>query len=1151
MAIMLKEEKDFKKRIFKKLISTFNGVDCIKDLKESVFENKKDFNLKINNVVGFAGNILLSNLLEREKSSLVVVPTDLEMQKTFSFLKQISELGLIPKVCMFPDTGAAPYERIPRPPELSAEQLNVLYNVLFEDCVIIATPQAICNPVISPRNLEEFSFSISVNEEQSIETLIQKLVCMGYRNCNVVDRVGEFRRKGGILDVFSAAHPYPVRIELFDTEVESIRFFSPVSQLSIEKTDLAMMIPVHHFTCSIDEKEKVEKFIESKIENDPKISSDAVEQDLEIIKQKNSILNHLYYLPIARDEEYSIVDYLSDYSTVIIEDSNRVFDSINATFKEAEEVHGLELEKKEVVSIDLFSSYSKLKKKITEYPRIIEINQNPSNYPSEDQYAIHMEEVYSPIAGDFKATIKQYLKNDGFLFIATKQPKRVIEILDSFGFNSLNSNIEIEDLYMDKGFYLPDRKFALMTDREIFGWKRPHTHFKKFREGTPIKSVDDLAMGDVLVHYSYGIGVYRGLKLLDGPEKKPKEFLLMEYNGGDQLFVPPERLHMVNKYIGDSQNMKLSSLGTTEWERTKKKAKKGIEAIAEELVALYAKKEATRGYEFGKDTPWQKEMETIFPYDETPDQVTSINDVKQDMESDKVMDRIVTGDVGYGKTEVAIRAAFKALMEGFQVALLVPTTILANQHYETFKDRYAPFPIEIVQMSRLVHAKKIKDNIKDISEGKADLVIGTHRLLSKDMNFKKLGLLIIDEEHKFGVKHKEKIRMLKENVDVLTLTATPIPRTLSMAMSGVRSISRIDTSPEGRKPVKTYVLQDNEEVIKNAIKFELSRGGQVYFVHNRISDIMEVKERLKNLFPNVKIGVGHGRMSGDSIDRVITQFLQGELNLLLCTTIIESGIDIPTVNTLIVDNSDRLGLAQMYQLRGRVGRSNRRAYAYFFYPSNKALSQKSSSRLKAMQNFVELGSGLKIAMRDLEIRGAGNFLGTSQSGHLQSVGYHMYVKLLKDAVEKSNNPTKEYISDDLPDFPITGFIPEEFIRDEAERLSIYQELTRTKKEKELKKLVKEYADRFGKAPKQMEEFYKNLHLRILCYGKGMKEVKLDRNLIFFYFLEKSERFKITTTCLSSLCQKFGNNVHFYGGYLTVRKEDMEFNTVIREVMKCF
>ncbi len=1145
---MKTEKNQISQKTFDEIASCFDHLPYLKTIHK---HPSNPFSIQINNVVGSSSYLVILQLLTSFKNLLIIAPSDLEMQKIHTFLKQFPSTYLSSPVSRYPDTGAAPYERIPSPSDVSAEQISVLFDLINHSRIIVTTPQALCSPTISPKNLHDSVVPIQIGDCVDLESFTRKLLAMGYRPANVVEHVGEFRRKGGIFDVFSSAHDSPIRIEMFDDQVESIRYFDSTSQLSIEKTDLVFMIPTTHYVCIEEEKQKAHKYIADAIQQKKSLSSEEIEKDLEVLSQNDSILLHSYYFPISRKREYTLMDHISENTRIVFLHVNQVCQAIDGIFHEAREVHALELEKKEVISISFDSIYKEIVQKIWDHPFRLELNPEPSSIEKKDSYSFPTEEVNAPILGDFKMILKQYLQHQGKVFVATRQPKRAIEIFESFGFTSLSHDLQIEDLYMDTGFYLPSKKLALLTDREIFGWKQPHKHYKKFREGLPIKSIEDLKIGDLLVHYSYGIGIYKGLSVLDGPEKKPKEFLLMEYKNGDELYIPPERIHMVNKYVGDSQHIPLSSLGTMEWQKTKQKAKKGIELIAQELVDLYAKKNAAQGHAFGKDTPWQTEMESIFPYEETPDQMRTIEEVKHDMESISIMDRIVTGDVGYGKTEIAIRAAFKAILDGYQVALLVPTTILANQHYETFKERYAPFPIRIAQASRLVSPKQLNQNLTDLKNGQIDLLIGTHRLLSKDVDFQNLGLLIIDEEHKFGVRHKEMIRMIRENVDVLTLSATPIPRTLSMALSGVRSISKIDTSPEGRKPVKTYVMPDDPEVLQNAIQFELSRGGQVYYVHNRIQGIMDLKDALQKKMPTLRIGVGHGKMSGEQIDSVITQFLQGDLDLLLCTTIIESGIDIPTVNTLIVDHADALGLAQMYQLRGRVGRSHRRAYAYFFYPKKATLSQKSISRLQAMQNFIELGSGLKIAMRDLEIRGAGTFLGTSQSGHLHSVGYHMYVQFLKEAIERQKEPDKQKEPDWFPEFPITGYIPNDLIRDEGERFAMYRELTQATTKEEIDLLMVQYQDQFGNPPPPMIELYENLKLRLICFEKGMKNVKLERNLLFFHFQEESKRFSISANNLSCLCQKFGRRIHFYEGYFTVQKNQDEFNTVIREVMSCF
>jgi len=1126
----------------------FADLDLVKKWKKISEKNKIT---KIYNVFGSAASILISSLLEPNKMTLIVVKGEGELQKLYANLWDLLDPQLRQSMIIYPDSSIVPYEKISSSRDVLGEQVNVLFELIQNPKIVIATVRALFNPVIDRETLLENCLKLKIDDVVNVERLMSQIGNMGYHSEQTVEQVGELRLKGGLLDIFSPTNQNPVRIEFFGNQVSSIRFFDPITQLSVEKAQVCYIVPFSQIILSSVRKqdivEKVEKFL-TKHNIEP---SESIKSDLEKIRDGIFFSGIEHYLPFSRNSEVTIIDYFDSYSTLFQINSPDLNDAIKSYKIESFEIYAIEKEKREIINLPFSTFFEDFHKKINAFAKTVCLESSPVSTDLSDKFTLPIRSVESPVTGDFKTIFNQYLAHDGNICIATKQKQRVTEIITNLGFEAHGEKILVFDSYLSEGFYFPSQKIALMTDRELFGWKRPHKHFRRFREGIPIQSIEDLKLGDVLVHYSYGIGIYRGLAVVKDQEGKEKEFLVMEYAREDKLYVPPERINMVNKYIGDAQNITLSSLGTAEWEKIRERARKGAEEMAKELLRLYAKRETSKGLAFSIDSTWQKEMESAFPYEETPDQMAAIHEVKLDMESNKIMDRIVTGDVGYGKTEVAIRAAFKAITDGYQVALLVPTTILANQHFETFKERFAPFPIEIAHLSRMVSPNKQKQYIKQIKEGKVELVIGTHRVLSQDIQFKNLGLLIIDEEHKFGVRHKELICKLKENVDLLTLSATPIPRTLSMAISGIKEISRIDTSPEGRKPVKTYVMPYEDEAIVNAVKFELARGGQIYYVHNKIKDIHHVKDHLLALCPELKIGIAHGQMNGDEIDQVITEFLEGEIQLLLCTTIIESGIDIPTVNTIIIDDSDRLGLAQMYQLRGRVGRSTRRAYAYFFYPVQKGITKTALFRLDAIREFVELGSGLKIALRDLEIRGAGNFLGSEQSGHLKSVGYHLYVQLLKEAIEDAKfekDRTQEPVI--FPEFPITGFIPSHFIKDEGERLSIYQQLVSAKSKKELLQLEDEFVDKYGHPPKELQEFYRNLDLRILAYEKGLSSVKVEENLVNFNFKSQSNRFNISVDHISNLVREFGKRIRFKPDSIIIRKETLELDDIIRGVMEC-
>ena len=621
---------------------------------------------------------------------------------------------------------------------------------------------------------------------------------------------------------------------------------------------------------------------------------------------------------------------------------------------------------------------------------------------------------------------------------------------------------------LSKGFEYSDIKFAVFSLSELTGEQGLKRRKKRVKKGKAIESFTDLKVGDYVVHESHGIGVYRGLENIsvDGINK---DYLKISYRGGSNLFVPVNQMDLVQKYIGsDGARPKLSKLGGPDWGKMKSKVRAAVAILAEDLVEVYAKRQAAEGFKYSPDTTWQREFEESFDYTETDDQLNAIEDIKRDMESGKVMDRLVCGDVGYGKTEVAIRAAFKTVQDGKQVAYLVPTTILAQQHYSTFTKRMAAYPVQIELLNRFRTASEQKQTLKNLETGMADIVIGTHRLLSKDVKFKDLGLIIVDEEQRFGVAHKEKLKRIKENVNVLTLTATPIPRTLHMSLSGIRDMSLLEEPPEERLPVQTFVMESNEQSVRDAIHRELARGGQVYYLHNRIDNIYEAAARIQKLVPEARVQYAHGRMSERELEGIMEEFIDGDTDVLVCTTIIETGLDIPNVNTIIIQDADRMGLSQLYQLRGRVGRSNRTSYAYFMYRRDKVLQEVAEKRLQTIREFTEFGSGFKIAMRDLEIRGAGSLLGAEQHGHMETVGYDMYCKLLDEAVCKLKGVDRSESFETTIDISVNAYIPGYYIENEEQRLEIYKKISLIDSQESFYDIQEEIEDRFGTMPKSVQ-----------------------------------------------------------------------------------
>lgn len=686
-----------------------------------------------------------------------------------------------------------------------------------------------------------------------------------------------------------------------------------------------------------------------------------------------------------------------------------------------------------------------------------------------------------------------------------------------------SSQVFITPASINGGFEYTQLKLIVISDKEIFGVGKKKAKKLKKKDPDKIINLADLKVNDYVVHENHGIGIYEGIEQLNIQGVK-KDYLTIRYKGEDKLYVPIDQLNLIQKYIGaDGARPKINKLSSTEWVRTKERAKKAVENMAQDLLELYAKRESYKGFAFSKDGEWQRQFEDMFPYEETEGQLRSIQEIKRDMERTKPMDRLLCGDVGYGKTEVALRAAFKAVMDSKQVAFLVPTTILAQQHYNTIKERFANFPVRIDMLSRFRSKAEQKLIIENIKNGVIDIIIGTHRLLSKDVVFKDLGLLIIDEEQRFGVKHKETLKKIKETVDVLTLSATPIPRTLHMSLSGIRDMSVIEDPPEERYPVQTYVVEYNEQMIRDAILKELARGGQVYFVYNRVENIEKMAASLQKLVPEARFGIGHGQMSEKELEKVMISFLEKEIDVLVCTTIIETGLDIANVNTIIIFDADKMGLSQLYQLRGRVGRSNRIAYSYFVYEKNKVLSEVAEKRLRAIKEFTEFGSGFKIAMRDLEIRGAGNLLGTEQHGHIEAIGYDLYVKYLQEAIKKLKGEKVEEQIDTTIDIKVDGYISDKYIEDEEQKIEVYKKIASITSLDEYGELVDELIDRFGDIPDEVHNLMDISYIRYLGSKNNIKDIhQIDKEIV----LEFKSIENISLELLKELSDQYGRRLTF-------------------------
>ncbi|MBC7327479.1 transcription-repair coupling factor [bacterium] len=790
------------------------------------------------------------------------------------------------------------------------------------------------------------------------------------------------------------------------------------------------------------------------------------------------------------------------------------------------------IEKEKIFALNDSGKGTTITQLIDSYPKLL-LNIFPQDFRIEGDGVLFITpqspetnlEVLSPPSyrGQFNLLLEDVLARDAVGWtqvLCTRKGYGVVNILREKGvkvkeLQSYNDVLEegwvnYLPLSLRGGFQIPHKKFLLLTDEELVGIKKPWRPKSVFspREVAKLSSITDMQIGDLIVHPRHGIGAFRGIFPLEVQGVK-KDYICLEYAGGTKLYLPIDEVNLLQRYIGES-NPPLSRLGSGEWEKARRKAKESALKLAKELIKVYAQREIERGIAFSPDTPWQAELEAYFPYEETEDQRRAIEEVKRDMESPKPMERLICGDVGFGKTEVALRAAFKAVMDGYQVAILVPTTVLAQQHYTVFKERLAPFPVRVEVLSRFISRASQKSIIEDIAKGSVDIVIGTHRLLSKDVKFKNLGLLIIDEEQRFGVLQKEALKKVKTKIDVLVLTATPIPRTLNMALNNIMSISTISEPPEGRLPIKTLVVRKDDKVIMEAIRRELARGGQCFYVHNRIEDIYEEAQRIKGLCPNARVKVAHGDMSEKELEKTMMDFYDGKIDVLVATTIIENGLDVPNANTIIIDDAPSFGLGQLYQLRGRVGRSYRQAYAYLLYDPKQLKTKEAKERLQAIEEFSHLGSGLRLALRDLEIRGAGNILGPQQHGHIQAVGFDMYISLLQEAIAELRGTKLEEEDTSLPsvDLPVTVFIPDEYILSPAIRLDFYKRIANCRNEEELRDLEEEMKDRFGELPAETRNLFRVMYLRILAKKAGLNSIIHRRGKVYMTFSKKIDKKKL-------------------------------------------
>jgi transcription-repair coupling factor (superfamily II helicase) len=978
--------------------------------------------------------------------------------------------------------------------------------------IVVSSRRAIVRATISPADLALGSLTLAPGEGPDPVAVAGRLVEMGYSREQLVEDHGQFALRGGILDVFPAAADSPVRAEWSGDAVETLRLFDPANQRSVMAVPRVLIHPGRELLLGPRRGAAAANRLREGVSLDglrADVRADW-EEEVERLAAGGAFPGIEFYSAYLDASVPSLLEHLHDGMAIVDFEPGRQLADARVLVEETEMLAAAEAEGNElprgfmlpVVGVERLAS-------VQGHPHL-ELTAGEGGEDAIDLGWVEAE----PLVGRPQATAELTAHaSSATVAIATEQSERLRTFLDEGGVRDQPREIELDldlelepglghaDIDIAAGSVHPAMGFHLVTDAELFGrLRRPSRAVRSARgraEQLTREFTLDFAPGELVVHVDHGIARFAGMRLLES-EGAHREYLELDYAEADKLFVPVENLDRIQKFLGGEDEPTLHRLGTGDWSRARGRASKVVQDVAEELLKIYSSREARPGIAFAPDTAWQQELESSFPYEETADQLAALAEIKADMESDRPMDRLLCGDVGFGKTELALRAAFKAAMSGKQVALLAPTTVLAQQHFHVFTERLRNFPVTIEMLSRFVDEETQARTIEGIKAGQVDIVIGTHRLLQRDVRFKRLGLLIIDEEHRFGVMQKERLKKLRTQLDVLSLSATPIPRTLHMAIGGIRDMSVIQTPPEERQPIKTYVTADDDELVREAITRELQRGGQIYFVHNRVRTIEKAADRVRDLVPNARVIVGHGQMPEDQLAHVMVDFESAKHDVLVCSTIIESGLDIPNVNTIIVEQADRFGLAQLYQLRGRVGRSGRRAYAYFLYDARRSLTETADKRLDVISGLHELGQGFKIALRDLEIRGAGNLLGTEQHGAIAAVGFEMYLQMLQSAVGKLRSGSDESVVADVLsteemnlDLPLDHFIPSSYIRDEKLRLAAYRQLAATDVEEELDAVLRSLKDRYGHAPAQLDNLAYSLRVKIRGQRLGLRGVVSD------------------------------------------------------------
>ena len=1085
-------------------------------------------------------HVLAAIFNETKRPMVLVTYNEIQARKLYQDLKK-----LIKQTYFFPKKEITSYDYVAQSKEIEYKRIDVLNKMYLakqqkEPIIIVTTIEAVMQKMVAKDTLYQNVIDFEVGKTYLLDEIKEKLVGLGYERSDLIENKGQFSIRGGIVDV-GLSEKIGVRIEFWGDEVDSIRFFQISSQRSTEMLKEITIFPAHELI--VQDLSEAVKNIQEKYPEEI--------EDIELIKNGDYISKINKYFNEFYENQASFLDYMSDEYLLLLDENSKINQRKTNIIEDNNKLIESLVEKEKFVP-EAIENISKFEYNFEE-KQIIYLEQNDS-IKNIQKYYFETREInfYNLQLDLLLADIITYQKNKKKVVLLAGNEISAKKLCDILKENQINykyeqeaENVKPGEIIVtiggfSSGFENYDLNLIVISLQNNF--EEPVKRKKKlsstFKDSEKIVFAD-LKPGDIVVHQTHGIGQFIGVNTITA-DGVTKDYIKIKYRNDDILYVPTNSLDSVRKYIGggDNSSPRLNKLGGKEWSATTSKVKKNLEAVAKDLIELYAKRQKIKGFSFSPDTPWQKQFEDSFPYTETDDQLRCIQDVKKDMEKPQPMDRLLCGDVGYGKTEVAIRAAFKAVMDQKQVAYLVPTTILANQQYEEFKTRMQEFAINVELLNRFKTKKEQDEIIKKLKLGEVDVVVGTHRLLSEDVNFKDLGLLIIDEEHRFGVKDKEKIKKLRTNIDVLTMTATPIPRTLHMSIVGVRDMSVIYEPPHNRKPVQTYVLEYDQEVITEAITKEIERDGQVFYLFNQVEGIEKKANEISMLVPEAKVGFAHGKMSGRELEEIMESFINQEINVLVCTTILESGIDIPNANTIIVENADRLGLAQLYQIRGRVGRSDKQAYAYITYKRDKLLSEVADKRLKAIKEFTEFGSGFKIAMRDLEIRGAGSMLGEMQHGHMEQVGYDTYCKLLDEVIKEMQGIEVVEEQDVQIDLAVSSYIPDNFIENSSQKIEIYQNIALCRTEEELQNVIDEVIDRYGRLPKELENLIDIARIKQLARKANILKIAQRENGIVFYFVKEKIKPEMVNTLITKypMLVKFSNAVE---PYVTLRIKENE------------